>query len=125
MYFIKIHETLTGNPAIQIHRNENRIIFKIKSGCYLKLLAPETMKLFGSTKSKTAKDKNGENVRHLEITEVVLVYCKVAINDYEQDSRVLCSFVPNRSICHLLEILTKKIQLQMLSSNFQKCWTIR
>ena len=32
------------------------------------------MKLFGSTKNKTTKDKNGENVLHLEINEVVLVH---------------------------------------------------
>ena len=46
------------------------------------------MKLLGSTKNKTTKDKNGENIPHLEITEVVLVHCNIADNDYQQDSRV-------------------------------------
>ena len=40
------------------------------------------MKLPGSTKTKITKDKNGENVPHLEITKVVLVHCNVINNDY-------------------------------------------
>ena len=51
------------------------------------------MKLLGSTKNKITKDKNSENVPHLEITEVVLVYCDIANNDYQQDCRVLYTFV--------------------------------
>ena len=47
------------------------------------------MKLLGSTKNKITKDKNGENVLHLEITEIVLVHCNIVNNDYQQDSRVL------------------------------------
>ena len=50
---------------------------------------PETVKLLGSTKSKITKDENGENVPHLEITEVVLIRCSTVNNDYQQDSRVL------------------------------------
>ena len=46
---------------------ENRIAFKIKNGYYLEPLTPETMKLLGSTESKITKDKNAENVPHLEI----------------------------------------------------------
>ena len=61
------------------------------------------MKLLGSTKNKITKDKNGENVPHLEITEVVLVHCNMVNNDYQQDSRVL-SFVPNKSFGNLLDI---------------------
>ena len=47
----------------------------------------EIMKLLGSTKNKITKDKNRENVPHLEITEVVLVHCNMVNNDYQQDSR--------------------------------------
>ena len=54
------------------------------------------MKLLGSTKSEINKDKNGENVPHLEITEVVLVHCNIVKNEYQQDSRVLYTFVPNK-----------------------------
>ena len=55
------------------------------------------MELFGSTKNKINKDKNGENVSYLEIIEVVLVLCNIFNNDYQQDSRVLYTFVPNKS----------------------------
>ena len=46
------------------------------------------MKLFGSTKSKVTKDKNGENVPNLKKTEVVLVHHNIVNNNYQQDSRV-------------------------------------
>ena len=66
------------------------------------------MKLLGSTKTKITKDKNCENVFHLEITEVVLVYCNVVNNDYQRDSRVLYTFVPNKTLGQLLDISAKK-----------------
>ena len=62
------------------------------------------MKLLGSTENKINKDKNGENVPHLEIAEVVLVHCNMVNNDYQQDSRVLYTFLPNKSFVSLLEI---------------------
>ena len=65
------------------------------------------MKLLGSTENKTTKDKNGENVPHLEITEVVLVYCNIVNNDYQQDSRVLFTFLSNKPFGGLLEISPK------------------
>ena len=58
---------------------------------------PKTMKLLGSTKSKLIKNENGENVSHLGITEVVLRHCNIINNYYQQDSTVLCAFVPNKS----------------------------
>ena len=70
----------------------------------LELLTNETMKLLGSTENKTTKDKNSENVLHLEITEVVLVHCNIVNNDYQQDSRVLYMFVPNKPFDSLLKI---------------------
>ena len=83
-YILKKHETVTDNPSIKIYTNkiENRITVKIKTGYYLKLLTPKTMKLFGSTKSKITKDENGENVPHLEISGVVLILCNIVNNDY-------------------------------------------
>ena len=53
------------------------------------------MKLLGKTKSKVTKDENGENVLHLEITVAVLVHCNIVNNDYQHDSRVLYTFIPN------------------------------
>ena len=74
----------TNNRSITIYINKigNTIMLKIKTGYYLELLIPETMKLLGSTKSKKTKDKNGENAPHLEITEVVLVHCNIANTKY-------------------------------------------
>ena len=63
------------------------------------------MKLLGSTENKITEDKNGENVPHLEITEVVLVHCTIVNNDYQQDSIVLYTFVPNKQFYQLLENL--------------------
>ena len=74
-YILKKHSESVDNPSIRMYVNriENRITFKIKNGYYLEFLTPETMKLLGSTESKITKDKNGENVPHLEIVELVLV----------------------------------------------------
>ena len=68
---------------IYVNKIENRITFKIKTECYLELLTPETMKLLGSNKSKKTKDKNGENMPHLEVTEVVLIHFNIVNNDYQ------------------------------------------
>ena len=69
---------------IYINKIENRIMFKVKTGYYLELLTPETMKLIGNTKSKITKDENSENVPQLEITEVVLIYCNTVNNNYQK-----------------------------------------
>ena len=105
-YILKKHGENTDKPSIQIYVNkiENMITFKIKNGYNLQLLTKETMKLLGSTKNKITKDKNGENVPHLEITEVVLVHCNMVNNDYRHDSRLLYTFVPNKSFGSLLDI---------------------
>ena len=78
--------------------------FKTKTAYYLELLTPETMELRGSTKSKVTKDENGENVPHLEITEVILVHCNIVNNHYQQNLRVLYTYVPNKSFGRLLDI---------------------
>ena len=83
-WIIKKHEIFTDNPPIRIHVNKikSSIMFEIKTRFYLESLTPETIKLLGSTKSKRTNDENGENVPHLEITEVVLVHCNIVNNDY-------------------------------------------
>ena len=105
-YILKKHSKSVDDQSIRIYVNkiENRITFKIKNGYYLELLTPETMKLLGSTESKITKDKNGENVPHLEIIEVVLVHCNLVNNGYQQNSRILYTFVPNKTFGSLLEI---------------------
>ena len=78
------------------------------------------MKLLRSTENKITKDKNDDNVLHLEITEVLLVHCNIVNNDYQQDSRVLYTFVPNKPFGSLLEISpTNHIFLKTFSSEFQ------
>ena len=62
---------------IYVNKIEYRITDKVKTWYYLELLTPETMKLLGNTKSKTTKDKNGENVPHLEMNKVILVHCNI------------------------------------------------
>ena len=56
-----------------MNKIENRVTSKIKKVCALELLTKETIKLLGRNESKITKDKNGENILHLEITEVELV----------------------------------------------------
>ena len=75
-YILKKHNEDIDNPLIRIYVNkiENRITFQIKTRYSLELLTPETMTLLGNTKNKIAKNKNGENVPHFEITEIVLVH---------------------------------------------------
>ena len=105
-YILKKHAEDIGKPSVQIYVNEieDRVTFKIKNEYSLEVLTLETMKLLGSTKNEITKGKNGENVPHLEITEVVLVHCDIVNNDYQQDSRVLYTFVPNKPFGSLLEI---------------------
>ena len=77
------------------------------------------MKLIWSTKSKITKDKNGENVSYLEITEVILIHCNIVNNSYQQSSRVLYTFVPNKSFGQLLDISTENfIFLKTFDSEF-------
>ena len=86
---------------------------------------PETMELLGSIENKVTKDKNGENMPNLEITEVVLVNCNIVNNDYQQDSRVLDTFVPNKSFGSLLKISpTNHIFLKTFNSEYDeiKVW---
>ena len=85
------------------------------------------MKLLGITKNKITKDKNGENVSHLEITEVVLVHWNIVNNDYQHDSRLLYTFVPNKSFVSLLEISpTNHIFIKTFNSEYDEikvCFT--
>ena len=126
-YILKKHSKSVDNPSIRIYVNkmENRITFKIKSGYYLELLTPETMKLLGRAESKTTKNKKGKNVPHLEVAEFVLVHCNLVNNDYQQDSRILYAFVPNKTFGSLLEISpTNHVFLKTFNSEFQeiKIW---
>ena len=107
-YILKKHSESVDNPSIRmyINRIENRIRFKMKNGYYL-------------------EDKNSESVPHLEILELVLVHCNLVNNDYQQDSRILYTFAPNKTFGSLLEISpTNHVFFENINSEFQelKVW---
>ena len=94
-------KTVNLSKRISINKIENRIRFKIKTGYYLELLNPETIKLHGSTKSKTTKNENGANIPYLEITEVVLIHCNVVNNSYRQNlESCIHLFLTNRLVSY-------------------------
>ena len=97
-YVIKKHETIADTASILIYRIVNRIVFKIKTGYKLELLSKEAMKLLGNTKDTIDADKNSENVPRL------LVHCNLVDNSYQQHSRVLFTFVPNKKYGQLISI---------------------
>ena len=122
-YILKKHGEDIDKPSIQIYINkiENKVTFKIKNGYSLELLKSETMKLLWGTENEITKDRNGENMSHLEITEVVLVHCDIANNDYQRDSRVLYTFVPNKPLGSLLENSpTNHIFLKTFNSEYNE-----
>ena len=119
-YILKKYSEIVDNPLIKMYVNEieNRVTFKNRN---LDLLTPETMILLGSTESKIAKDKNGENVPHLETVELVLIHFNFGNNNYKQNSQILYIFVPNEPLGSLLEISPPNhIFLKTFNSEFQK-----
>ena len=119
-YILKKHSENVDNSSIKIYVNkiENRVSFKIKNEYYLELLTTEKMKLLGSTESNINKDKNGENVPHLEVVVLIIFHCNI-INNYQRDSRILYTFVPNKPFGSLLEIsLPSHIFLKTFNSEF-------
>ena len=105
-YIIKKHETIADNPPVQIYVNKikNRIVFKIKTGYKLELLTEKTMQLSGISKKVIDKNKDGDIVPRLETVEVVLVHCNLVNNNYQQASKLLFNFVPNKQLGQLITI---------------------
>ena len=105
-YIIKKHETIAEVSPVLIYINEinNRIVFKIKSGYKLELLSKETMRLLGSSYDTIDGDKNSEVVPKLESVDLVLVHCNVANKSYQQASKVLLTFVPNKKYGQLITV---------------------
>ena len=95
---IKTNETIASDPPVKIYVNKikSRIVFKIKTGYKLELLSPETMKLLGSTKIDVDQDKDREDMPKLGSAEVVLLHCNLVNSNYQQASKVLFTFVPNK-----------------------------
>ena len=105
-YIIKKYETFADNPPVPIYVNkiENRIVLKIKIGYKLELLTEETMQLLGSSKKVINKNKDGEIIPRLETVEVVVVHFNLVNDNYQQTSKVLFTFVPNKQLCQLIII---------------------
>ena len=105
-YIIKKHETIADVSPVLIYVNviNNRTVFKIKSGYKLELLSKETMRLLGSTTNSIDKYKNSELVPKLESVDLVLVHCSLVNNSYQQASKVLFTFVPNKKYGQLITV---------------------
>ena len=103
---IKNHETVADNFSVNIYVNKtkNRILSKIKADYKLELLSPETIKLLGSKNKDVGQDIDGEDVPKLESVEVVLVHCNLVNNSYQQASKALFTFVPNKQFGQLVTI---------------------
>ena len=120
-YIIKKHETIANVSPVLIYVNEinNRIVFKIKSGYKLELLSKETMRLLGSTSNSIDGDKNSELLPKLESVDLVLVHCNVVNNSYQQASKVLFTFVPNKKYGQLITISPETlIMLKTVNTEF-------
>ena len=87
---------------IYVNKIKSRIVFKIKTGYKLELLSPETMKLLGSIKKDVDQDKDVEDVSKLESVEVVLIHCNLVNSNYQQASKALFTFLPNKQFGQLI-----------------------
>ena len=114
-YIIKKYETIVDNPPVQIYVNKikKRIAFKIETGYKLELLTKEAMQLLGSSKKEIDQNKNGEFVTRLE---TVKVHSNLANNSYQQASKVLFTFVPNKQFGQLVTI-TPHSQTMLKTTN--------
>ena len=86
----------------------------------------EIIKWTASNKNKIPKVENSENVSHLEITEVILVHFNIANNDYQQDSRVLYTFFPNKLFSKSLDISNKNFifEKHLIRIDLIFCWSM-
>ena len=120
-YIIKKHETIADVSPVLIYVNEinNRIVFKIKSGYKLELLSKETMRLLGSSTGTIDGDKNSELVPKLGSVDLVLVHCNLVNNSYQQDCKVLFTFVFNKKYGQLITVSPERlIMLKTVNTEF-------
>ena len=120
-YIIKKHETTADVYPVLIYANEinNRVVFKIKSGYKLVLLSKEKMKLLGSSVDIIDGDKNSELVPKLESVDLVLVHCNLVNNSYQQASKVLFMFLPNKKYGQLITVSPHSlIMLKTVNTEF-------
>ena len=89
---------------MQIYANKikNKTVFEIKRSYKLELSFPKTMRLIGSAKKDKDQDKDEEDVPRLESAEVVLVHYNLVNNNYQQASKVIFTFAPNKQFGQLI-----------------------
>ena len=90
----------------------------INTGYKLEIQTQEKMNLLGSTEEDIIKDKNGENVPKVEITDVVLLNYNMVNKNYQQTSKVLFTFVPNKAFGQLINISTYSLTIKTVNSEF-------
>ena len=115
-YIIKKHETIADNSPVQ---------YKLKTEYKLELLLKKAMQLLGSSKKDIDKNKDGEIVPRLETVEVVLVHCYLVNNNYQQASKVLFTFVPNKKFGQLITITPHSLTMLETTNaefSFIKIW---
>ena len=104
---------------IYVNEINNRIVFKIKSGYKLELLSKEMMRLLGSSTDTIDGDKNSELVPKLESVDLVLLHCNLVNNSYQQASKVLFTFVPNKKYGQLITVSPETlIMLKTVNNEF-------
>ena len=101
-----------------MNKIKSRIVFKIRTGYKLELLTKETMKLLGSSKKKD-KDKDGENVPKSDYVDTALMHCNLVSSNYQQASKVLITFVPDKNFGQLIIVEPKSLtMLKTLNAEF-------
>ena len=104
---------------VYVNEINSRIAFKIKLGYKLELLLKETMKLLGSSTDTIDGDKNSELAPKLESVDFVLVHCNLVNNSYQQASKVLFTFVPNKKYGQLITVSPETlIMLKTVNTEF-------
>ena len=99
-----LHASSKNMKQIYVNEIKGRIVFKIKAGYKLELLSKETMRLLESSKEDIDQDKDGDILPKLEIVDVVLMNCNLLNNTYQQASKLLFTFVPNKQIGQLITV---------------------
>ena len=91
------------------------------------MLSKETMQLLGSSKKDVDQHKDGEIVPKLETVEVVLVNCNLVNSNYQQASKVLFNFVPNKQFGQLITITRHSLTMLKTTSaelHFKNKWSV-
>ena len=115
---MKKYETIAENPPVEIYVNKikNRNVFKTKTGYQLEILSSATIKLLESNNKDVEQDKDGENVSKLEPIEVALVHFNLVNNSYQQTSKVLFTFAPNKQFGQLITISPQPLTILKITN---------